>query len=272
MTTWHGPPPPNRPALDLAARLRIGVRLVPLAILIFGGLALLLICRLIERPFYGLRRPVTPRITQTVCRGALGLVGLRLDIAGRPMTGTGAMVANHSSWLDIFALNACAPVYFVSKDEVADWPGIGWLARATGTIFIRRNPRDSRAQRYVLAQRLRAGHRLLFFPEGTSTDGRRVLPFKTTLFAAFFDDDLRDRMQVQPVALRYHAPQGADPAVYAWWGDMAFGPHLIGVLALPLRGRVQVTFHDPLAVAAFSDRKSLARAAETRVRGAELSE
>ena len=95
------------------------------------------------------------------------------------------VVANHASWLDIFALNAPQRIYFVSKDEVRDWPGIGWLARATGTVFIARKSREAGVQARLFETRMAAGHRLLFFPEGTSTDGRRVLPFKTTLFAAF---------------------------------------------------------------------------------------
>jgi lyso-ornithine lipid O-acyltransferase len=93
----------------------------------------------------------------------------------------GALVANHASWLDIFTLNACDRIYFVSKSEVAGWPGIGWLARATGTVFINRQGREAQMQKLLFEARLRAGHRLLFFPEGTSTDGQRVLDFKSTL-------------------------------------------------------------------------------------------
>jgi lyso-ornithine lipid O-acyltransferase len=139
----------------------------------------------------------------------------------------GAVVANHSSWMDIFALNARKRVYFVSKAEVARWPGIGWLARATGTVFINRDPKEARAQQTVFEARLKAGHKLLFFPEGTSTDGQRILPFKSTLFGAFFAPDLRDILWVQPVTVIYTAPPGEDPRFYAWWGDMSFGGHLL---------------------------------------------
>jgi 1-acyl-sn-glycerol-3-phosphate acyltransferase len=106
----------------------------------------------------------------------------------------------------------------------------------------------------------------LFFPEGTSTDGRRVLPFKPTLFEAFFDPGLAPGLRVQPVSVAYHAPDGADPAFYGWWGDMEFAAHLLKVLAHPRGGSVTVVWHAPLVVADFAGRKPLARAAEEAVR------
>lgn len=257
---YHGPPP------GPMGWLRAGVRAVPLAGLLGGGLGLLLLLRLVERPLFGLRRPWTPWITQGVCRAALWLLGIGYETRGGALRGPGAIVANHASWLDIFTLNAGGRVYFVSKAEVAGWPGIGWLARATGTVFIRRDRRDARAQTETFAARLAAGHRLLFFPEGTSTDGLRVLPFKPTLFAAFLSEPLRADMRVQPVSLRYEAPPGADPRFYGWWGDMSFGESVLRVLAQSPQGRVVVTRHPPLRVADHADRKALARAAETAVR------
>ena len=182
------------------------------------------------------------------------------------MTQRGAVVSNHVAWLDIFTHNARKRIYFVSKAEVAKWPGIGWLARATGTVFINRDPREAKLQQAVFEGRLLAGHKLLFFPEGTSTDGRRVLPFKTTLFQAFFTPDLVHGMYIQPVTLIYRAPKGADKRFYGWWGDMAFGPHLLQVLAAWPQGSVTVKYHPPLKVDDFADRKALAAAAEAAVR------
>jgi len=263
-TAPEGPPPPVPPGL--AGWLRLILRGPVLAAVVFGGLAVLLLARLVERPLCGLNRPVTPWITVGVCRAALAILGLRLVRRGRPFRGRGALVANHVSWLDIFALNACAPVYFVAKSEVGGWPGIGWLARATGTLFIRRDPREAQAQTLLFEARLRAGHRLCFFPEGTSTDGLRVLPFKPTLFAAFFAHGLAGILQVQPVSLIYRAPQGRAARFYGWWGDMSFAGHLLRVLAAPGRGGIELVFHDPVAVADFPGRKELARDAEGRTR------
>jgi len=163
-------------------------------------------------------------------------------------------------------LNASKRVFFVAKAEVAGWPVIGWLARGTGTLFIRRDRREARRQQTLFEERLRAGHHLLFFPEGTSTDGARVLPFKTTLFAAFTTEALRGFLTVQPVSLRYHAPEGEDACFYGWWGDMDFAHGLLKVLAVRRQGWVDVVYHPPLRVADYPDRKALAAACEAAVR------
>ncbi|QYK40315.1 MAG: 1-acyl-sn-glycerol-3-phosphate acyltransferase [Paracoccaceae bacterium] len=248
--------------------LRIVLRGAPLFAVTYGCLVILLLVRLVERPLCGQARPVTPYITRFVCRSALRFMGLRLVRHGQPMRQKGAVVANHATWLDIFVLNACDCVYFVAKSEVAGWPGIGWLARATGTVFIARKGAEAKDQAAVFEARLKAGHRLLFFPEGTSTDALRVLPFKSTLFAAFFAEDLRDSLHVQPVSVVYHAPKGQDARLYGWWGDMEFGSHLARILAQPRQGRVEVTFHPPVAVSAFPDRKALAQHCERVIRSA----
>lgn len=264
--TWVAPEPVSHPPLGPADWLRVVLRGLPLAVVVFGCLGLLLMVRLIERPLFGLRRPVTPYITQFVCRSAIVLLGMGYRTIGAPMSQPGAVVANHASWLDIFALNAAKRIYFVSKFEVAGWPGIGWLARATGTVFIRRDPKAAREQLAVFQGRLAAGHKLLFFPEGTSTDGLRVLPFKPTLFAAFLSPELRPTLWIQPVTVIYEAPEGADPRFYGWWGDMDFGPHLLSTLAARRQGRVTVRYHDPVRAADFSDRKALAALLERQVR------
>ncbi|KPA22573.1 2-acyl-glycerophospho-ethanolamine acyltransferase [Shimia sp. SK013] len=272
MSTWEGPEGylPHKP-LNLGGWIRVILRGVPLGILVFGCLMLLLLVRMFEAPMYGLRRPWTPYITRFVCRAAFRILGIGFSSKGTPMTLRGAVVANHSSWLDIFTLNARKNVYFVSKAEVAKWPGIGWLARATGTVFINRDRREAAAQKRVFEDRLLAGHKLLFFPEGTSTDGQRVLPFKSTLFAAFFDARLHDEMHIQPVTVRYIAPKGEDARFYGWWGDMGFGPHLLVTLGARRQGHVVVVYHEELRVADFDSRKALAEAAEQKVRGALVS-
>jgi 1-acyl-sn-glycerol-3-phosphate acyltransferase len=256
-------PPPGA-----AGWLRVQWRGIALAVVVFGGLVLHSLIRLAELPLPGPRRPVSPFVTQAVCRTALRILRLRLSIRGTPIAGGGALVANHGSWLDVFVLNACTRMYFVSKDEVAGWPGIGLLARVTDTLFIRRQKTHAKLHENLLRDRLRAGHLLTFFPEGTSTDAIRILPFKTTLFAAFFDPELKDGLQVQPVTVNYRAPAGLDPRWYGWWGDMGFGQSLLAILAAARAGGVEVTFHPPLTVSAFADRKALAAAAEAAVRSA----
>lgn len=252
--------------IGLLGWLRFACRAIPIVVMIIVCLILLLAGRLIERLFFGIKRPYTPYITQFVCRNALRIMGMPLSIKGTQMNEAGAVVANHSSWLDIFSLNAVNRVFFVSKSEVANWPGIGSLAKATGTVFIERDPRRARVQKDLFEARLKAGHKLLFFPEGTSTDGMRVLPFKSTLFAAFFSPELKDFLWVQPVSVNYFAPSGQEKRFYGWWGEMDFFPHLIKTLAVRKAGRVEVVFHPPQRVAEAESRKSLALTSETQVR------
>ena len=266
MSNWKDAPLAPAGPFGPFGWLRIGLRGAVLVVVTYGGLLLLLLVRLIERPLCGLNRPVTPWITQFVCSAAFVILGLRLSVMGTPMRQKGAVVANHASWLDIFTLNAAQRVYFVSKSEVAGWPGIGWLARATGTVFINRNGREAKAQKDLFEERLRAGHKILFFPEGTSTDTIRILPFKSTLFAAFFTHGLDRVLHIQPTTVIYHAPKGADPRFYGWWGNMDFGPHFLQLLAAPRQGRVEVILHDPVPVDAFPDRKALAQYCERVIR------
>jgi lyso-ornithine lipid O-acyltransferase len=270
MTGWQdAPPPPFR--ITPLGWLAVMWRGTLVGTLTYGGLIVLLLVRLVEWPVFGQARPVTPHITKLVCRTALRLLHLPLVVHGTPMTRPGAVVANHSSWLDIFVLNAVQTVYFVAKSEVAGWPGIGWLARATGTLFIARKGTEAKRQQEVFTSRLMAGHRLLFFPEGTSTDAVRILPFKSTLFEAFFAPALVRSMHIQPVTVVFHAPAGEDPRHYGWWGDMEFGSHLLKTLATPRQGRVEVTFHPEVPVDAFANRKDLAQHCERVIRAAHVT-
>lgn len=265
MTDWRDVPI-AAPRMTLLRGLVALLRGLVLGTVTYAGLMLLLLLRLIEAPMFGLDRPWTPHITQFVCRAAFPILGMQLRVRGTPMTQKGAVVANHSSWLDIFTLNAAQRAYFVSKSEVARWPLIGWLARATGTVFIARKGTEAKRQQAIFESRLRAGHKLLFFPEGTSTDAQRVLPFKSTLFAAFYSHGLDHILYIQPVSVIYRAPAGADPRYYGWWGNMDFASHLLHTLATLRQGQAEVIFHDPVAVDAFESRKALAAYCEAVIR------
>ena len=265
MTDWRD----DRPAtagFSIADWARILGRGAIFGAVTFGGLAILLAVRLIEAPLFRAHRPWTPYITQAVCKLAFVILRISLSVRGRPMQRDGAMVSNHCSWLDIFALNACARIYFVAKAEVGTWPGSGWLARGTGTAFIARKGTEAKKHQAVFEERLRAGHRLLFFPEGTSTDCLRMLPFKTTLFEAFYTHGLDREMYIQPVSLIYRAPDGSDPRFYGWYSDMEFASHLLLVLAQKPQGRVEIVFHPEVPVDGFEGRKALATHCERVVR------
>ena len=221
-TTWiseDGEPIDKK--ISIFGWMRVFSRGSAIIFIILFGLILKFVLRLFEKPLFGDRRPVTPYITVLVSKISLWLLSIPVTRFGAPLLQPGAFVANHTSWLDIFALNSGQSLYFVSKSEVSKWPGIGLLAKATGTLFIRRESKEAVTQKKLFGQRIKMGHRLLFFPEGTSTDGMRVLPFKSALFQAFFDSGLNSPCYIQPVTVTYFAPKNEDPRFYGWWGDMS---------------------------------------------------
>ena len=270
--TWDGAPAPDLPPLTRADRARLALR-VPWAagtlVVLFGGF---LVARAVDRWLERIAlRPVSrlgPRLVQAWAALALPALGLGFEMRGRPMRWPGAYVANHSSWIDIVALQRAAAPFLVSKAEVRDWPGIGLIGRAIGTMFIDRRPTasEARSQQVELAGRLVRGDRMAIFPEGTSTDGQRVLPFKSPLFAVFFVPEPATPLAVQPVTITYRAPASLPATFYNWWGGMDFAPHLIALLARSRGGRVQLRFHDPIPLEEVRDRKALAQAAELAVR------
>ena len=265
MTTWHSSDPyPVRRKRGIAGLLRLACRAPALVLLIYAALAAFLVVRVLERPW---GRPVTPRITNAVCRWCLKLLGIRLSLSGQRMDGPGVVVSNHVSWIDIFTLNAAQTGSFVARRDVGNWFGVGVLAKATGSLFIERDARQAADQIREIAERLSGGDTLVFFPEGTSTDGLRVLSFKSALFAAIFDGNIRDKVPVQPVTLRYRPPDGdEDPRLLAWWGDMEFTPHLLDVLSAPGGWTAELELHPPVTAAAFRNRKELARHCESEIR------
>ncbi len=207
------------------------------------------------------------RVVAWWSRLGLSNAGLRLRRIGSPIDGGGALLVNHCSWVDILAIGAAAPVHFVAKAEVAAWPAFGLLSRLTNTVFIDRRPAATRAQQSMLAARAAAGHLLCLFPEGTSSDGLRVWPFKSALLGAFFADKTggRARSLVQPVSVAYRPRLALPPTFYGWWGAMPLFRHLWAVACLGAHGEVVLTFHDPLDPDDFADRKALAAAAERAV-------
>jgi len=182
------------------------------------------------------------------------------------MPHAGARVANHSSWADVFVLRAAAQMYYVAKAEVRGWPLMGMIAAHTGTMFIARDRTQAKAQEAMFKARLEAGDRLCFFPEGTSSDGMRVLPFKSTLFAAFMADSLIDLMWVQPVSVVF-APKGdLLPDALGWYGGMPLASHLAHIFGRSVGGEVFVIFHKAVRATDFPDRKALAAHCEAEVK------
>ena len=193
------------------------------------------------------------------------LLGLQVRMLGTPVTAEGRRiiyVCNHSSWLDIPAVGGRLRACFVAKDDVAGWPIVGTIARLGRTVFVSRSRQGIGRERNQMQEKLAAGDDLILFPEGTSSDGSRVLPFHSSFFAAAYGENMPI---IQPVSVVYDRLAGLPVGrgsrnVFAWYGDMSLAPHLWQFAQW--RGmRVTLLFHGPLDPAAFSSRKALSQAA-----------
>jgi 1-acyl-sn-glycerol-3-phosphate acyltransferase len=220
------------------------------------------------------RKTFPQRYSAFLCR----LFGLRIKTIGQPVQDQGVlMVANHTSYLDIIVLGSSARVSFVAKSEVNGWFFFGLMARLYETVFVERARRSQvGVARDQLRERLKDGDALVLFPEGTSNDGNRVLPFKSALMGAVeskLGEDAQGRTRyvpVQPVSVSYvgfHGlPMGRENRpLFAWYGDMELIPHLWeAVTAGPVD--VIVEFHPPMTVDAMGGRKPLSARAEAVIR------
>ncbi len=194
------------------------------------------------------------------------LIGLDVRVIGAPpASGQGRRViyaANHCSWLDIPVLGGRLEACFVSKDEVARWPGVSLVARLGRTVFVTRQRRATGRERDDMRARLAAGDDLLLFPEGTSSDGSRVMPFRSAFFSVAEGET---RPLIQPISVVYDRLAGlptrrSTRAVFAWYGDMDLASHFWRLAQW--RGmRATVLIHPPLDPADFPSRKVLAQAA-----------
>ena len=197
-------------------------------------------------------------------RVVLRVLGIRVTATGRPPAqGPVLIAANHMSYLDPDLLASLMPATFVAKADVAKWPFFGMLAKLQRSVFIERSRKQAAGgQRDVLAERLRQGEILVLFPEGTSSDGNRVLPFKSALFGAAETAIDGAPVPVQPVSIAYvrlnGMPLGRTLRPYvAWYGDMSLLDHLWIFAGL---GRIDavVEYHEPVTIDAFGSRKALA--------------
>lgn len=171
---------------------------------------------------------------------AIGVLDIRLKITGNPPK-SGLLVANHLSYLDILAFAAAMPCYLVSKVEIGRWPFFGTLARSGGTMFVDRSSRASAEQvTEEIAKRLKDTVPVLFFPEGTSTDGTELLRFHSRLFTPAVEGGI----PVATAAVRYVPEDGSPENALCWVGDDAFLPHLWRTLDGP-NFSVEVVFGEP---------------------------
>jgi len=226
--------------------------------------------------WFGLKRRKS--FPQNYHRFMAKLFGLRVRVIGEPVQGGGVLiVANHTSYFDIVVFSISQRVSFVAKSQVRDWPFFSTLASLQETIYVERERRSKTGEaRDEIRDRLRAGDTLVLFPEGTSNDGNRVLPFKSALMGAAETTLGNDAsgtpipVTVQPVSVAYVGlygiPMGRENRpMFAWYGDMELIPHLWEALKMgPID--VVIEYHPPMTAHGVGGRKALAAAAEDIVR------
>jgi lyso-ornithine lipid O-acyltransferase len=199
---------------------------------------------------------------RNMCRA----LGIDVMSAGVPEQGPVLYVANHISWSDIIVLGGQVIGSFVAKADVEKMPVLGTLANLQFTIYVERERRSRTVeQRNEITERLLKGHNIILFPEGTSSEGNTVLPFKSSLFSVVEDPALA-HVKIQPVTLSYTHLNGL-PIIRAlrhkigWIGDMDFGPHAWQLMGLG-RIRALIQYHPAVKRSDFANRKELSKHCE----------
>lgn len=194
-----------------------------------------------------------------------------MQVRDRPVL----FVSNHVSWSDILVIGSLSPVAFVAKSEVRKWPLVGITAKIQRTVFVDRARRNQTGYAVAeIAKRLETGTSVVLFAEGTSSDGNRVLPFRSALVGAIRDASRRGSdggVLIQPMAICYTGVHGLPTGrqhmpLVAWYGDLDFLPH---IKTFVKRGAVDavVSFGEPVTASGEEDRKDMARRLESTVRG-----
>ncbi len=200
-------------------------------------------------------------------KAVCAVLRIRIQVEGAPERGRQVFfVGNHLSYLDIPAIGSVIRGSFVAKKDVESWPLFGFLSKLQQTAFISRSRADATREKDALDQFLSQGKSLILFPEGTSTDGQSVVPFKSSLFSIALREQVRDTLLIQPFTIRLVSADGRPPDtqavrdIYAWHNEMDTPLHKHLWLFAKSRGAVlALTFHAPLRAADHPDRKTLAK-------------
>jgi 1-acyl-sn-glycerol-3-phosphate acyltransferase len=207
-------------------------------------------------------------------RALCTLLRIRVRVVGEPVRNRAALfISNHVSWADILVIGSIAPITYVSKSEIAGWPLVGIAARSQRTVFVDRSRRHQTGDAIAeIVKRLAGGTSVVLFAEGTSSDGNRVLPFRSALIGAVKQAGSRAEsgILIQPMSICYTSlngiPMGRQhrPTV-AWYGDLDFLPHIKACIE---RGAIDavVTYGDPVATDGTADRKAMTKSLEGAVR------
>lgn len=228
-----------------------------LLLLVLAALApLLAVCLVLLRPAPRVLRGIRNGLFHLWSRLSLRILGARVEVEGRPPRAPFFLVSNHLSYIDILALATVVDGYFISKVELRSWPMLGLLSRMVGTIFVNRElRRDVQRVNRVVEETLARGYGIILFPEGTSSQGYEILPFRSSLLAYPAEHGI----PVYSASLSYATPPSEPPANLSvcWWGDAPFFAHFLNLLGLS-RWEIKMRFLEEVETA--NDRKELARA------------
>ncbi len=200
-------------------------------------------------------------ISKTFHKLTCEIFGVKKIIIGNISQNQTVYVGNHLSYIDIPLLGSFLNATFISKIEVKSWPVLGQLALLADTIFIRRD-RESASQCIEdIQKRILKNRSLILFPEGTSSNGASIIPFKSSLFELFLSEKIKDSLIVQPFTIIPQTIHGKgvssinDHDGYAWYGDMSLAPHL-WMLAKSKGVEIKIIFHEPHKASTFNNRKA----------------
>jgi len=211
-------------------------------------------------------------IASNYYRVLCALLRIRVRVVGNPVRDRAVLfVSNHVSWVDIVVIGSIAPVAFVAKREVASWPLVGVTAKMQRTVFVDRGRRHQTGDAVgEIVKRVASGTSVVLFAEGTSSDGNRVLPFRSALLGAIEDQSGGGSILMQPMAITYIRQHGLPMGrqhrpLVAWYGDLDFMPHIKAFIE---RGAVDalVTYGDPVPADRDIDRKAMSKRLEETVR------
>lgn len=267
--TWKEAEPPELPPASIAQTARGVARVAVILFLTIICFGLFLLGKGLKNLFGDWVR-FHYFVARLWSRAILAILGIRRKVTGTPIRRGGVLAANHASWLDIVSLRSVTLINFVSKADVRKWPGVGYVAEVCETVFIERKRTAAKRQQMELEERIRRDELLCIFPEGTSTDGLRVLPFKSSLLSVVFLEGVHERALVQPVSVIYRTNRksGLPVNFYGWWGSMSFEGHIWSVATRSRGGEVEIVFHPPMLASDWTDRKALTARCESDVRSA----
>ena len=196
-------------------------------------------------------------------KGIVKIFGIKVKLDGNIEDKKTLFISNHISYLDIFILGSQIDAVFVAKSEIDNWPIINKICRLGKTIFIERdNVLKIKDQMKLISKEIMSGFNIIIFPEGTSSDGSRVLPFKSSLFG-LINTNLKEELKIQPISIFYEKLDGIPVEkkfrpFFAWFGNMDLLPHAWQFLGLGI-SEVKLKLHKTVKPTQFKNRKDLAK-------------